>query len=895
MKHTMFVCLFFVFAVGMNVEGIAQEDQEGGIGMGLRDLRGGAMYPHPTNSKTVKKHRRIENARILTGVRRLVPQDYPTIQAAIDSSVNGDTVLVSDGTYLENIRFRGKAIVVASLFIIDDDTTHIEQTIIDGSNPSNPDSASVVYFIDGEDTTSVLCGFTITGGAGTPWTLPGKLLWRAGGGVFCDSGYGATIINNHITANRVSGQNAGGGGVFFFDHQSFLILERNRIFDNRVSANPGGGRGGGAWILGDGLYASIVENVFERDTTVGQDFAIGAGAEMTAVTSLAEGVIHGNVFRGNIANATVHSGIGGGLAIHATTAVEVRDNFFEGNIAKSRDGWGDGGGLIINDEPPVSGYGRKLVVGNRFVDNMASSQFYDHNGGGAIELYNSLATISENYFEQNTAQGPTPLGGAIRIYASAFRLENNIYFENSARFGGAVYVSYPSSGTVEGIIINNTMVNNHAGSGGGGIGVGGGIQLVNSILWGNTPDQIALNGGSILVRHSDIQDGWMGDGNIATDPLFVSGDTLFHLTNPSPCVNMGVDSIQLGGLWYFSPANDYEGDDRPFPGSLPDMGADETNVIQAYASNATINQSYLVPGVDSLLLGAEILNPDNQNVEVKAMMESLDQSVLDSITIFDDGLHQDSTAGDYLFAGSWPVPSGERHYKVHIRTLSADSGYYHLLLDAARFTTIGPVVVDHYEIAFQNPTRFAFKLSLRNDGSVSTAPGVSAAISTADTNVTRILNNNQNFGDITAGEIKTPSNYVINTQNNPASVHFTIRVFSDGWFFWSDSMTVTITGIAENESDIPLEYALRQSYPNPFNPTATITYQVPRPSEIRIEVYNTLGQKVRTLLKDHKGPGVYQVIWDGRNNSGVQVGSGVYLYRMVSGDYVRVRKMILMR
>ena len=891
-----FISIIFIslLTVGMNGQSSAQVDQGG---LGFRGLRGGAMYPHPTKSATVKKHRRIEGARILAGVRRLVPQDYPTIQAAIDSSVDGDTVLVSDGTYLENIRFRGKAIVVASLFLIDGDTAHIEQTIIDGSNPSNPDSASVVYFIDGEDTTSVLCGFTITGGAGTPWISPGELLWRAGGGVFCDSAYGATIINNHITANRVSGQNAAGAGVFFFNDQSFLILERNRIFDNRISANPGVGRGGGAWIIGDGLYARIVENVFERDTTVGQDFAIGAGAEMTAVTSLAEGVIHGNVFRGNIADATVNGGIGGGLSIHATTAVEVRDNLFEGNIAKSRDGWGQGGGLLIGDEPPVSGYDRKLVVGNRFVDNLASSQFYDGNGGGAIELYTSLATISENYFEQNTAQGPTPLGGAIGIYASAFRLENNIYFENTARFGGAVYVSNPSSGTVKGIIINNTMVNNHAGSEGGGIGVGGGIQpsVVNSILWGNTPDQIALNGGSILVRYSDIQDGWMGDGNIATDPLFVSGDTLFHLTNPSPCVNMGVDSIQLGGLWYFGPANDYEGDDRPFPGSLPDMGADETNLIQAYAVNATINKSYLIPGVDSLLLGAEILNPDNQNVEVKAMIESLDQSVLDSITMFDDGLHQDSTAGDYLFGGSWPVPSGERDYKVHIRTLSADSGYYHLLLDAARFTTIGPVVVDHYEIPFHNPTRFSLQLSLRNDGLVATATEVSAEISTADTNVTSILNNNQNFGDITAGQIKTSSNYLINIQNNPSSIHFTVRILSGGWFFWSDSMTVTITGIAENESDIPLEYALKQSYPNPFNPTATITYQVPRPSEVRIEVYNTLGQKVRTLLKDHKGPGVYQVIWDGRNNSGVQVGSGVYLYSMVAGDYVQARKMILMR
>ena len=99
--------------------------------------------------------------------RILVPADYVTIQGGIEAASNGDTVLVASGTYFENINYRGKAITVASLFIIDGDTNHINSTIIDGSLATNPDSASVVYFINGEDTTSILQGFTITGGTGT--------------------------------------------------------------------------------------------------------------------------------------------------------------------------------------------------------------------------------------------------------------------------------------------------------------------------------------------------------------------------------------------------------------------------------------------------------------------------------------------------------------------------------------------------------------------------------------------------------------------------------------------------------------------------------------------------------------------------------------------------------
>jgi hypothetical protein len=79
-----------------------------------------------------------------------VPSEYSSIQSAIYASNNGDIVLVAEGIYTENINYKGKAITVASHFLVDGDTSHISNTIIDGSQPSHPDSGSVVSFVSGE-------------------------------------------------------------------------------------------------------------------------------------------------------------------------------------------------------------------------------------------------------------------------------------------------------------------------------------------------------------------------------------------------------------------------------------------------------------------------------------------------------------------------------------------------------------------------------------------------------------------------------------------------------------------------------------------------------------------------------------------------------------------------
>ena len=94
---------------------------------------------------------------------------------------------------------------------------------------------------------------------------------------------------------------------------------------------------------------------------------------------------------------------------------------------------------------------------------------------------------------------------------------------------------------------------------------------------------------------------------------------------------------------------------------------------------------------------------------------------------------------------------------------------------------------------------------------------------------------------------------------------------------------------------LPKEDRLGQNFPNPFNASTQIEYQLSNPNHVRLAVYDLLGQKVRTLVDEKRDAGSYTIVWDGKDNSGQAVGSGIYLYRMVKGDFVRAKRMLLLR
>ena len=98
-----------------------------------------------------------------------------------------------------------------------------------------------------------------------------------------------------------------------------------------------------------------------------------------------------------------------------------------------------------------------------------------------------------------------------------------------------------------------------------------------------------------------------------------------------------------------------------------------------------------------------------------------------------------------------------------------------------------------------------------------------------------------------------------------------------------------------NGEGIPSQFTLHQSYPNPFNPETAIRYQLSSAGKVELAIYDITGRRVRVLVRGVQNAGVHTAVWDGRDHGGRAVASGIYLYRLVSREQVRTRRMVLMR
>jgi hypothetical protein len=147
--------------------------------------------------------------------------------------------------------------------------------------------------------------------------------------------------------------------------------------------------------------------------------------------------------------------------------------------------------------------------------------------------------------------------------------------------------------------------------------------------------------------------------------------------------------------------------------------------------------------------------------------------------------------------------------------------------------------------------------------------------------------------------IEVPDNSVTAVSVRPRAFHLWtgISYYDD---FSSNAVEAVVTSVESDKPRpvsgiMPIEYSLEQNYPNPFNPSTTIDYSLPVTGAVRLEIFNALGQKVRTLVNEVQNVGKWTVRWNGRDDFGANVASGVYFYRLTTPTVVLTQKMLLLK
>jgi hypothetical protein len=463
-----------------------------------------------------------------------VPGDSATIQAAINGASVGDTVLVAQGTYIEQLNFLGKDIFLTSNYLYSNDTLDIQNTIIDGDQ-TRSDTMCVIIFCNSETSDAVVQGFTIQNGQGYKNEYDRWL----GGGIMCIHS-SPTVTHNIIRWNSAAHC---GGGICGFDTSNVLVTY------NTFTENSAGT--GGAIMFAESSpvisYNDIIDNF--ADTTGYPTFMTMGGGILAY--KCASTITHNNISENT-------ASMGGGICSYVLGTDLIAENVISFNSAVGDSGLGGG----------ICGF---HTFSGAITDNIISDNWASGSGGGGIHLYLSNIIPGENaLIINNIITGNTTGGSGGGIYLQNFSngsIIGNLLTYNEAPDGGGGGISYYNSGIP---ITENTIAHNTAIAGGAVHGFANAdpppVYITNTICWDDTGTSIGneiwmVGMATAIVSYCDVEGGHAGEGNIDCNPEFCdpyNGD--FTLAETSCCIDAGEGGVDIGafGIGCEQPVNIFE-------------------------------------------------------------------------------------------------------------------------------------------------------------------------------------------------------------------------------------------------------------------------------------------------------------------------------------------------
>jgi parallel beta-helix repeat protein len=822
--------------------------------------------------------------------------DYPAIQQGIDASTNGDTVLVAEGTYYERINFLGKAILVASGYIYSGDTLQIHNTIIDADTSviGIDNMGSVVCFGSGEDSLSIIQGFTVKNGIGSLMNI----YHRMGGGIFCVGNSDPKIIDNIICNNSADA----GGGLYMLGNSNPMVR------DNKILNNTGGG------ICFYGSSPEITRNIISKNMSE-RGGGILCGSSSSSVIS--DNVIFEN-----------DGGLwGGGIFCYESSPTITRNLIYENSVID----WG--GGICCDGASPT-------IINNIISDNFAQAE-----GGGLYCFNNSNVTVVNTILWSNS---PPEIGyrsgGTYNVtysdirggwegtgnidadpyFISAYEGDYNVCSQSPCIDAGDPTIVDPDSSISDiGIYYPDHQICDI-----------GKIVHVSTQGSDETGDGSAQNPYR-TINHS-ANEAYSSDTILAVNGAYVEtvDITAKHILLVSPYI-FSLDTMDIHN-------------------TIIDGGSDTVTAIFSNCAGATKISGFTIRNGRGWIGGGLFSNYSDIIISHNIIKENVSDAsgggigcyfgkpsienncIRDNIADYGGGgincYYADAVIKNNVISGNNAHKGGGLYTSnlgenslinnnvIIMNTAYRGGGYEcfgiapfmsnNLFYGNSATTYGGAIFFDSYDAELINSI-------LWGDSASSGGPEIFAD-SGSFPNITYCdiqggwqgmgnIDLNPLFRDPVDGDFHLMSIVCGDSADSPCidaghldSIDMVLGCRfglggsrADMGAYGGDNGD-WLTGIGDGEFSefnvLPNNISLLQNYPNPFNATTTIEFILPEASKVTITVYDLLGREVRTLTDGFRQAGSHSVKFDGTGLS-----SGLYFCRLQAGGLSETKRMLLLK